>query len=392
MLKPGAVLCGDVGSGKSRTAIAYFYFKVMNGRVPRKGGSAYSKPENPMPLYIITTAKKRDDGDWKGELAPFLLSDIPGEGPIDVFVDSWNNVGKYADVRGAFFIFDEHHLVGRGSWSKSFQKIAKANLWILLTATPGDTWMDYAQVFIANGFYKNITAFQREHVIFKRFSKYPQVERYVDESRLRRHRDDILVMMGSEKTATKHHQYVKVGYDEERYALVKNKRWNVFEDRPIRNASEYCYVTRKIANSDPRRIDALAHILESHCKLVVFYNFDYELEMLLDFAKRCNISHAEWNGHRHQPIPEMPSWLYFVQYTSGSEGWNCIETDTMVFFSQNYSYRVVAQSVGRIDRLNTPFTDLYYYHFFSEASIDRAIKSCLKRKKTFNEKGFAGTW
>ena len=46
------------------------------------------------------------------------------------------------------------------------------------------------------------------------------------------------------------------------------------------------------------------------------------------------------------------------------------------------------QSAGRIDRLNTPFTDLYYYHLKTRSGIDLAIAKALKEKRKFNESSF----
>lgn len=389
-LKPGSILCGGVGSGKSRTALAFYFSRVCGGKPPRKGG-VFVEMKKPIPLYIITTARKRDTKDWEREMAPFLLSTQDGVGPVDVRVDSWNNISKYVDVRDSFFIFDEQRLLGTGAWVKSFHKIAKKNKWILLSATPADTWVDYAAVFIANGFYKNITDFRNQHVVYSAHVKYPKIERYVNTRKLERLEEQILVTMPFDKESTQHHEWVKVGYDENLYSLVSDTRWNVYENKPIRNVSEWCYLLRRVVNSDHRRCTAVKHILDNHPKAIVFYNFDYELETLCAFAEKSGIAYSQWNGHRHEEIPTGDKWLYFVQYTAGAEGWNCIETDTTIFYSENYSYRIMVQASGRIDRMNTPYTDLFYYHIFSDAKIDLAIRKCLKKKKKFNEKSFAGT-
>lgn len=386
LLKSGSVLCGGVGTGKSRTALAYFYIKVCGGKPARKGGH-FQEIKNPKDLYIITTAKKRDSKEWDEEMTPFLIG--RDSGPVKVVVDSWNKIGSYVDVKDSFFIFDEQRLVGTGSWAKSFLKIAKNNDWILLTATPGDNWLDYAMVFIANGYYRNITEFRDLHVVYDHHCDYPKVKGYVRTNRLERIRQEIVVPMDFVKTATQHHEWVKVGYDVDTYKYVKNNYWDIYKDEPIKDASSLCYVLRKIVNSDIRRLGAIDNVLSNHPKAIVFYNFDYELEMLRSYVGKKGWPYSEWNGHKHQEIPSGVKWLYLVQYTAGAEGWNCTETDTVIFFSQNYSWKIMDQSAGRIDRMNTPFTDLFYYHLFSDSDIDKSIKLATKKKKTFSESNYA---
>jgi hypothetical protein len=381
-MKNGCILCGGVGSGKSRTSLAYYY--VRNGGV--LGTNEYIPMDDPpKDLYIITTARKRDTFEWEEELIPFLMS-THNENNLysnKVVVDSWNNIKKYAELKDAFFIFDEQRVIGSGTWVKAFLKIARSNEWILLSATPGDTWQDYIPVFIANGFYKNRTEFTREHIVYSRFSKFPKVDRYLNTGRLIRLRNIILVNMDFKRQTVSHHEDIYVKYDVANYKMAGKNRWDPFKKEPIINAAGLCYVWRKIVNLDTSRQIALLEILEKHPKAIIFYNFDYELELL----KRILVGYeiAEWNGHKHQPIPTGDMWAYLVQYNAGAEGWNCITTDTIIFFSQNYSYKIMAQSAGRIDRMNTPFTDLYYYHLKSRSGIDLAISKALKEKKTFNE-------
>lgn len=355
----GCVLWGGVGTGKSRTAIAY-----------------YVKEESERVLYVITTAKKRDSLDWNKEAAAYAL---------DVVVDSWNNIGKYEGVKDAFFIFDEQRLVGSGAWTKSFLRIAKGNRWILLSATPGDTWLDFIPVFIANGYYKNRTEFKREHVVYSSWSKYPKVERYLGLGKLNRIRNEILVQMKYDnRMTTRQIHYVTCGYDQEAFRRVQKDRWNIYEDRPIKDVSELFRAMRKVVNSDQTRMDNLVEIVEQRRKVIVFYNFDYELEMLRGLCEKYVV--AEWNGHKHEPLPYGDEWVYLVQYSAGSEGWNCVTSDTVVFWSLTYSYKNWHQAHGRIDRLNTPFDVLHYYVFMSRSVIDLAIFKALSNKKNFNEK------
>lgn len=381
-MRNGCILCGDVGSGKSRTGLAY-YFIQQGGKL-----EPYEKMNNPKRLYIITTARKRDEKEWEGELVPFLLSSSQNEYDFDVVIDSWNNIKKYIEVKDAFFIFDEQRVVGSGAWVKAFYKITKSNEWILLSATPGDTWMDYIPVFVANGFYKNKTEFINEHVIYDYRMKFPKVDRYINTGRLLRLRNRILVDMEFERSTIIHHEDVFVDYDSRAYKDLFKYRWNNEKGEPIENASELCYEARKIVNSHPNRLNMVYNIALEKNRVIIFYNFDYELELLHQLFDESVFTVAEWNGHKHQPVPESTRWVYFVQYTAGSEAWNCITTDTIIFFSQNYSYKVMKQASGRINRLNTPYKDLYYYHLKSRSGIDVAISKALKSKKKFNETRF----
>lgn len=397
-LKNGSILCGGVGTGKSRTAIAYYFVKVCGGRVAVNGKGSWGDMTSPQDLYIITTAKKRDSMEWQEECAPFLLfADKDGKplpdlstSKVNLTVDSWNNIKKYTKVSGAFFIFDEQRVVGKGAWVKSFLAITKRNSWILLSATPGDTWSDYIPIFIANGFYRNRSDFTTNHIVYKPYMKYPDIDHYINTGRLVQLRNDILVKMEYERKTVQHHLSVLADYDKVSYLKVWRDRWDIYEEEPIRETGKLFYLMRKVVNSDPRRRTVVEDILKDHPKAIIFYNFDYELTILRDIGKENGFEVGEWNGWNHDSVPTSDKWIYLVQYMAGAEGWNCITTDTIIFYSQNYSYRLTAQAEGRIDRLNTPYKDLYYYHVRSHAPIDIGILRALKNKQNFNERTFLG--
>ena len=375
-LRSGSILVGGTGSGKSRTALVYYFSKICGGKIIDR----FEEAKDNIPLYIITTAAKRDKKEWEEELKEFPK--------FEVTIDSWNNIKKYVDVYNSFFIFDEQRVVGSGAWSKTFIKITKNNKWILLTATPGDTWSDYIPVFIANGFYKNRSEFLRRHAVFSRYTNFPKIEKYLEEDHLNKLKSSIQIKMDVNRKTIPHRINIILNYDTKLYKDMTDNRWDFIEDKPIENASRYTQLQRRIVNSDPSRISRLKEIIEAHKKVIVFYNFNYERDMMLDLFGEMKIPVAELNGHTHSPIPENDRWVYIVQYNSGSEGWNCVETNVIVFYSLSYSYRMTHQAAGRIDRRNTPFEDLYYYYFYSDSSIDKAILKSLEEKKDFNERKY----
>lgn len=390
-MRNGCILNGGVGSGKSRTGL-YYYFTQNGGQIDENGYTPMKKPQD---LYIITTAMKRDTLEWEGELANYLISTNPEENKFygnKVVIDSWNNIKKYADIKNSFFIFDEDRVTGSGVWVKSFLKIAKNNDWIILSATPGDTWEQYIPVFVANGFYRNKTEFSREHIVYSRFTKFPKIERYVNTGRLIRLRDRILIDMDFSRKTIPHHEDIYCKYDVAKYKDAIRNRWDPYENKPIEQASGLCYILRRIVNEDQSRQVRLLELVEEHPRVIVFYNFDYERDILLNLVYGDDVEVAEWSGHAHQPIPSGKKWVYLVQYTAGCEGWNSIKTDTIIFYSQNYSYKVMVQAAGRIDRLNTPYQHLYYYHLKSRSGIDLAISKALSEKKKFNETRYAKKW
>ena len=388
----GCILCGDTGSGKSLVSLAYYYKE--NGGVISNGQMRKLMPK-PQNLVIITTAAKRDKHEWEHELLSILMAPGCGIYSNHVVIDSWNNIGRYIATSGAFFIFDEQRVSGSGAWVKSFYKITSKNNWILLSATPGDRWEDYIPVFVANGFYRNKTQFSDEHLIYDHHVSFPKVRGYLGEKKLERLRAALLIDIDYVPHTVPHHETIIVGYDRDLYRRIMRERvvpWETIQvddltfQKPIENASEFCITLRKVLNSGEERLEYIDKIVRDFPRVIIFYNFDFELDILKkhDWGRVI----GEWNGHQHNPIPKSDKWVYLVQYNAGNEGWNCIETNCMIFYSENYSYRIMKQASGRINRANTRYVDLYYWHFRTTAGIDLQINRALLNKKKFNEGAF----
>ena len=392
-LQNGSILAGGVGSGKTLTSLAWYLTSVCNAASFKEGGSLAKKKVKGSPmLYVITTAKKRDSLEWEEEAARLGLSTDPACSftGSSIVVDSWNNIGKYSDREHAVFFFDEQRASGSGRWVKEFLKITRKNTWLLLSATPGDVWMDYLPVFMAHGFFRTRTEFMEDHVIFDRFAKYPKVKRYIGEAKLQRLRRSILVEMPVERHTTRERETVYCDYDRDLYKWVVKNRMDPWTEEPLRDAGGVCRILRKVVSDNDWRSAEAKRILSSHERVIVFYNYNYELDRILAVAESLGLPTAQWNGHRHDAIPAESRWVYICQYTSAAEGWNCTSTDTVLFWSLNYSWRVTEQCEGRIDRMNTPYSRLKYYFLESHSSIDEAVRRSLSSKKVFNERAFVG--
>lgn len=379
----GCCLCGETGSGKSLTALAYYHLSC-GGTLKIDGKGRFGRMKKPRPLYIITTPKKRDDGDWVMECTKIACGE-------DVIVDSWNNIKKYRNITGAFFIFDEQRVSGKGVWAKTFIRIARRNQWILLSATPGDDWEDYIPLFVANNFYMSRSEMLAKHAIYAPFRNFPQIIGWVDKEVLEGYRDRVLVPMPMAKSTVPNHIDIYCSWDKVKYKTIWRDRWDPYENKPIKETGKLFYLIRRCTNESQDRIDKCKELILRHPRVIIFYNFVFELDILMGLRKELfGYRFAQWNGDKHQPIPKSKKWVYLVQYNSGAEGWNCVETDTLIFYSQSYSYKQMIQAAGRIDRLNTKYKILYYYHLLSKSPIDKGIRRALENKKNFNEKAFLG--
>lgn len=373
-IKNGNILVGGVGSGKTYTSIFWYIeqFKDLG-----------------MDLIVITTAANRDMIK-PGQTKPDWHQSIEDCGVTDYKVDSWNNLHKYAGTKNTCFIFDEQRVVGYGKWAKAFINLTwePTNRWILLSATPGDNWMDYIPVFIANKLYLNKTEFVRKHVEQNPYVSYFSVKAYKGTAVLEKHRKSIVVTMEVERHTTRHREYISCDYDKELYKQVARERFNIFKDEPIETPPEFMSVLRRIVNASDDRINYIRKVLAKGGRYIVFYNFNYELDILRSLCDEANYTYSEWNGHKHDSLPTTDNWLYLVQYTAGSEGWNCTDTNQMIFYSVNHAYKKMEQAEGRIDRMNTPFTDLYYTYLTSDSLVDKSILDAVQKKKRFNETMF----
>lgn len=373
-LKSGSILMGGVGSGKTYTSIFW--------AASQYGVDFFTEDR---PLVVITTAMKRDLIE-RGADKPDWQQSLENCGITNYIVDSWQNIEKYEHIKNSVFIFDEQRVVGYGKWGKSFIRTCwKDNKWILLSATPGDVWMDYMTVFIANKFYRNKTDFTTRHVVWDPYVKFPKVKKYIGTAVLEKYRNQIVVPMKDNRKTIRHRDYIYAEYDSFALDTLAKTRWNPYTDEPILNVAEYTQLVRRIVNTDPSRVRKAEDYILKHNKTIVFYNFNYELDILKEICEKHNLLYKEWNGKKHEHIPNEDKWVYLVQYTAGAEGWNCITANSILFYSVNYSYRKMEQAEGRIDRSNTKFTDLYYVYLTSLSKVDKDILKAVKEKKRFTE-------
>lgn len=386
----GCILCGGTGTGKSITSLAYIYTKELHGSIKLNGKGEWKPPKVNKDIYIITVASKRDKGEWEDELCRFGLStDISRSvNGIKVTIDSWNRIQHYKKVYGAVFIFDEDKVTGSGKWAKTFLYISRRNRWIILSATPGDKMIEYLYVFLANGFYKNKQEFIAKHVIRKPYVPYFDIQDYIRKPVLEKHRREVLVIMKRDTDISIVNHNIVCDYDRKKYKDVWARRWDIYEQKPIEETGKLLSLIRRVVNEDPDRVLKLKSVLAHQAKVIIFYNYNFELEILRKVCSELHFTIGEHNGQKHTEVPNTKKWVYICQYNSAGEGWNCVTTNQMIFYSLSYSYKAMKQAAGRINRINTSFKELHYYILQSKAPIDVAILRALSQKRDFNERAF----
>ena len=393
-LSTGKVLAADTGAGKSIMSLAWYLSKecASDEHSLKSGAKAWTLYHGSPDLYIITTPKKRDSEEWESDLSKFNL--VKGRnskemGEVNIFIDSWNNIKKYTEIKNSVFIFDEQRAVGSGTWAKSFVKIAKQNHWIMLSATPGDTWSDWCPLMIAKGYYPNRTAFFNKHAVYNPYVKYREIIRWDNTDELEYYRSKMLVTCRMEKKTTRHFEEV-IADCSNKYEVKRayKERTNPKTGEPFKSASELCAYTRNIINTDPTRSAVGLKIIQMYDRIIIFYTLTDELEGIKWACNKAGRKMYFYNGEIHDQVPTGNNWAYIVQYTAGSEAWNCTTCNAMLFWDLTYSYKQFKQATGRIDRLNTPYSDLYYYAIRSYMPLDLAIRRALREKKDFNSRGF----
>lgn len=390
-LRSGKVLAAGVGAGKSIMALYWYVTKCCTVRTSHNAnGELFQIMPGSPDLVIITTAKKRDNHEWDDELYRYALHQGENSkkmGRVHVTIDSWNNITKYVDT-SAVFIFDEQRAIGSGAWSKAFVRIARRNPWVMLSATPADTWSDWCPIFVADGFYRNRTEFFRRHAVYSRYTKYPRIDRWIDEDYLNRCRDRVLVTCEVPRETERVVHQLTCAYDKETVRKAMKTRWNPETEEPFLNATELCFYLRRVIDTDPTRLSYAAHVVRDHRKVIIFYTLRAELEQILKLEEVTGVPVYQYNGGRHDDLPQGNSWVYAVQFQAGSEGWNCTSCNTVLYWSLPYSYKQAEQAAGRIDRLDTSYKTLNYYIMRSFAPLDLGIIRALRNKENFNASGF----
>lgn len=140
----------------------------------------------------------------------------------------------------------------------------------------------------------------------------------------------------------------------------------------------------------PAKLEAFGDLLDGTSKrLVVFYNFDVELEGLTAELEKRYRSYGVLNGKAHDlsPFFDTDDGVALIQYQSGAMGVNMQQADTCVYFSPPLASSLFEQSKKRIHRVgqDKPCT---YYELVSKGTVEEKIYDTLAMRRDYTEKLF----
>lgn len=138
------------------------------------------------------------------------------------------------------------------------------------------------------------------------------------------------------------------------------------------------------------KLEAFGDLLDGTSKrLVVFYNFDVELEGLTaELEKRCR-RYGVLNGKAHDlsPFFDTDDGVALIQYQSGAMGVNLQQADTCVYFSPPLASSLFEQSKKRIHRVGQDKSCMYY-ELVSKGTVEEKIYDTLAMRRDYTEKLF----
>lgn len=140
----------------------------------------------------------------------------------------------------------------------------------------------------------------------------------------------------------------------------------------------------------PAKLEAFGDLLDGTSKrLVVFYNFDVELEGLTAELENRHRPYGVLNGKAHDlsPFFDTDDGVALIQYQSGAMGVNLQQADTCVYFSPPLASSLFEQSKKRIHRVgqDKPCT---YYELVSKGTVEEKIYDTLAMRRDYTEKLF----
>lgn len=145
--------------------------------------------------------------------------------------------------------------------------------------------------------------------------------------------------------------------------------------------------SRQLCNSKDKQQAFIDLINSINDRVVVFYNFDSELDTLKTLVKDRPI--AEVNGHTNteQIYHDNDNCVLFVQYQAGARGLNLQDGNKIIYYSLTLSSDLFEQSKKRIHRIGTKYP-CFYWILQTKDSVEESIYKSLNRQEDYNEELF----
>lgn len=124
-------------------------------------------------------------------------------------------------------------------------------------------------------------------------------------------------------------------------------------------------------------------------RLIVFYNFNAELELLKRIAASLDRPISEVNGQTKDltAYEQEDNSITFIQYQAGAMGLNLQKANKIIYFTLTDKSELFEQSKKRIHRIGQE-QPCFYYILMCKGSVEEVILQTLEMRKDFTDELF----
>lgn len=403
-LKPSSALFMEPGTGKTVTSLALF-----------------KKSKQTKILVICILSKLQDwQDDLKSEcnIDAIILNkgtkkntEILLENKSNAHIINFESVWRCKEIlkrvdKDTYIIVDESHKIKsvKSNIGKFMQKLKiKTKYKCILTGTPQSR--GYIDYFNQLSFIDMITVpfktFNDTFCVYEieQYNGFPfkKLIGYKNTKELDKIINENCVFFKRDIKNKQIPKEIDIKFDKpKKYAFFKRVR--IYEDFVADNASKLFVNLRKMCSGnidkyevDKQKIQWLEDFCENlNFRLVIFYNFNFEKDKIIELMKKLKIPYSQFNGAVKDlsNFNKYENGVVLCQYQSASLGLNdLVKSNVCILYSPSLNYTDYTQSKKRIDRIGQTKKPLFY-NLYCKDTIEEKILETIKKGQDFDNKMF----